>query len=237
MKYIPLLLTSASMCLTAHAHAGIFQYFDGDGNGSLFLSDIDAGPFADLSGQTLHWANLSLTDLSGVNFSNSDLSHADLSSSTLTNSYLHSTNISNADLSNTTMTYSYLFGAQLNDSDLSYSDLSYAYLVFADLSYADLSYADLSNATLTESNLQGADLSGADMSNLCCCFNANFEDATYDADTQFAEGMDPHAMGMIFLPAPASLALLAINAFMLKPRRQRLACHRNMITPARTDMD
>lgn len=189
----------------------IYQYYDGDSNGSLFLTDLDAEPFANLSGLTLHWADLAGVDLSNAYLSGTNLFFADLRSANLTGAYLHSADMNQALMSGIDLSYAYMLSAQLSGADLSNASLEYAFLTYADFSGADLSNADLSFANLTESNLQGADLSGADLSQICGCFNADFLNATYDDETMFADDMDPDALGMIFVPTPGALALLAVT--------------------------
>ena len=76
--------------------------------------------------------------------------------------------------------------------DCSYQDLHEANLVASDLPGANLEGANLEGA-----NLEGADLYGADL------YGANLEGAIFgwaiaDQDTQWPEGFDPVAAGVVF---------------------------------------
>ena len=51
MRLIPVLL--CTLTVTIVAFADIYQWSDGDGDGSLWLSDSNVEPGADLSGQVL----------------------------------------------------------------------------------------------------------------------------------------------------------------------------------------
>ncbi len=187
----------------------IYQYYDGDSNGSLFLTDLDAEPFANLSGLTLYWADLAGADLSNAYLHGTNMFSADLRGANLTGAYLHSADMNQALMSGIDLSYAYMLNAQLSGADLTNASLEYAFLSYADFSGADLSGTDFTFANLTNANLQGADLTGADLSQICGCFNADFQNATYDNQTLFSEDMDPDSLGMIFVPSPGALALLA----------------------------
>ena len=203
------------------AAASIFQYFDGDGDGSLFLTELDAEPSAYLAGQTLYWADLVGVDLSNAYLSGTNLFAADLTEANLAGSYMMSANLTQAIMPGANLTFSYLYGAQVTEANLSSVDLSYAYLAFADISGANLTDADLSFANLINADFSGAQLSGADLSQVCLGFNTNFEGATYSVDTTFAYGMDPDVLGMIYVPAPGTLAILGlINMIGFRLRRR-----------------
>ena len=87
--------------------------------------------YANLSHDSLYYANLNTVDLRDVDLSNADLRYANLS-------------------------YSSLYHANLSGADLSNADLSYTNLINADLSNADLRYASLRQANLSNANLTGA---------------------------------------------------------------------------------
>jgi uncharacterized protein YjbI with pentapeptide repeats len=215
MRILPCLTTFFLALSTSLALGDIYQHFDGDNDGSLFLSNIIVEPGADLSGMTLYWADLSGADLTAALLTGTNLFGANLSNATLTSAYMHQVNFEIANLQSADLSYAYMLEAGLSGADLSYAQLDFAYLVFADLSDAILSYADLSYA-----NLIGADLTGADLGQVEQFAFACFHTATYDADTTFAEGMDPDALGMIFVPAPGALFLLGIGV-LAGPRRRR----------------
>lgn len=215
MKNLPCPAAFFLVLTASLAQGDIYQYADGDNDGSLFLSDLIAEPGADLSGLTLYWANLTGMDLTGGTFVGTDLYAADLSNTILTSAYMHQANLDMANLESADLSYAYMLEAGLSGADLSYAQLDFAYLVLADLSDAILSYADLSYA-----NLIGADLTGADLSQVEQFAFACFHTATYDAATTFSEGMDPEALGMIFVPAPGALFLLGISALAGSRRRR-----------------
>ena len=112
------LVSSVALAVASVSHADIFQYEDCDGNGSLLLTELDAEPFADLSGLYLGCADLSGADLEFVNLSGANLSDANLSGANLTNVDLTGANLSGANL----------FGADLTGVDVSGADLSGANL-------------------------------------------------------------------------------------------------------------
>ena len=91
-----------------------------------YLSGIDGGVRADLTGAYLSWADLYRADLTGANLYRADLFRADLSEA----------NLSKADL-----TGAYLSGANLTGANLSKADLTGANLYRADLTGANLSEA------------------------------------------------------------------------------------------------
>ena len=86
------LVSSVALAVASVSYADIFQYADCDWNGTLFLTEVDAEPFADLSGlylgcadlygADLRYAFLSGADLSGANLIGADLTGADLTGAT-----------------------------------------------------------------------------------------------------------------------------------------------------------
>ena len=103
-------------------------------------------------------ANLSYSNLYGVNLRGADLSDADLSYSNLRDVDLRGAGLSDANLS-----YSNLSDADLSDANLYRANLSDAILYRANLSDAILYGASLSEADLYRANLSDADLSDADL--------------------------------------------------------------------------
>ncbi len=112
----------------------------------------------DLRGANLSGADLSGTDLSGANLCDVDLRGADLSGANLSGALLR-----RANLRRTSLSRACLIGANLQDAALSNSDLIGASLSGANLCRADLGLADLSLADLRSASLDGADLSLADL--------------------------------------------------------------------------
>lgn len=92
-----------------------------------------------------------------------------------------------------------LTGAALGGSG---SRLAGACLNWADATSADLSRSDLTNATFLHAVLRRADLSdcdlrAADVSGAVALDTAVLVDALYDDDTEFPQGFDPDAHGML----------------------------------------
>ena len=180
-----------SLCIASISNADIYQWYDGDGDQSIWLSESTAVPYADFSGQNLWWADLDWANLHHSNFEETNLMFAHLTGSNFAHSILTSSN---------------LFNAVLSEANLS----------FANLSYADLSFANVYGANLFSANLTDANLTG--IGNWDQAF---WMGATYNQNTIFPFGMDPEAdcFGMIFVPAPSALALLSIAAFTTRRRR------------------
>jgi hypothetical protein len=100
------------------AHADIYQWHDGDGDGSLWLSDSKAQPHSNISRQVLWWANLENANLDSANLSASNLSYA---------------NLNHANLENADLAFTLFVGA-----DLQVTNIDNANLFYADVSYANL---------------------------------------------------------------------------------------------------
>lgn len=96
-------------------------------------------------------ADLSYTDLRGINFNNIDLSGSDLRGTDLRH-----VNLSYTDLSNTNLVGANLVGANLVGVNLVGANLSKANLSEANLKGAYLSHTDLSEANLKDAELSGA---------------------------------------------------------------------------------
>ena len=94
-----------------------------------------------------------------------------------------------------------LVGEDLQDNNLSGLDLS-----GADMRNADLSNSSLQNADLSNADLSGADLSTADLS------GTNLVGAQYNAETNFPQGFDPAAAGMLLVSGSVpSVELLGMS--------------------------
>jgi uncharacterized protein YjbI with pentapeptide repeats len=173
------------------ASASIYQWFDGDNNGSLWLSNSVAEPYSDLSSEILWWANLENATLHHSHFVFSDLSFANL----------YEANLSSSDLS-----YSNLFNSNLENADLSFTNFNGADLQFSNMGNANMFYANFINANL--SNVQNWDLSF-------------WLAAKYNANTAFPDGMNPVDYGMLYLevPSPAVIPTFAMLFWLQRRRR------------------
>ncbi len=168
--------------------ADIWQWTDGDGDGTLWLSDSIAQPNADLSGQVLWWADLPYANLHHANLVNTDFSFANL------------------------------YGANFKIANLSFANLFGADLEESILAYASFYGANLDSANIAEANMFYADFSNADLSNLENWDSAFWLAARYNANTIFPDGMDPNDYAMIDIevPAPATVLLLFGLIFLAK---------------------
>ena len=95
----PALVSPLALACASLSYADIYQYEDCDNNGSLFLTNLDPIPNADLSNLYLGCADLAFSPLYSADLSGSDLSGANLYSGQLVGSNLTGANISSADLS------------------------------------------------------------------------------------------------------------------------------------------
>jgi len=122
----------------------------------LDLSNTDLRHYIFIPGKIdLRGANLSHSNLSGVDLSKMDLGGADLSYADLSNAKLNQVNLTNANL-----TYANLSGADLQSSSFSHANLSCANLNQANLSQSSFAEAIISGATFT--NTITADIVGYD---------------------------------------------------------------------------
>ena len=149
------LVSSVALAVASVSHADIFQLADCDGDGSLLLTELDAEPFADLSGLYLECADLRNANLSGADLTNANLFRADLTNADLTN----------ANLSGANLTIAKLSGANLSGANLTNANLTNG----ANLSDADLTGANLTGADLAGAKLNGADLSGTFLDGTIFC--------------------------------------------------------------------
>ena len=187
-------LLSVICFVTPLCVADIWQWTDGDDNGTLWLSESIAEPYSDLSGQVLWWADLPYANLHHANLSNSELSYANL------------------------------FGANLKVANLSYANLSYAELENSTLAYANLFGANLESANIENANMFYADFSDANLSNVENWESAFWLAARYNTNTTFPEGMDPNDYSMIEIEVPApSVFTIAILTCVTNRRRRRIS--------------
>ena len=165
-------------CLSSTALAGISQWYDGDGDGSLWLSDSVVKPYADLSGQTLWWADLPYANLHHSNLVLTNLSYANL----------YAANLKVSDLS-----YAILFGSDLESSFLAFSTLH---------------GADLRSTNINDANLFNVDITDADMTGMQNWETAQWMAARYNDNTVFPEGMDPNNYAMFYMEIPSPPVML-----------------------------
>lgn len=116
---------------------------------------------ADLTKADLRGANLFKTDLQFVNLEEADLSKANLSEAELFYGRLSNACLNKANLQNADLTYAFLFNADLSEADLCDARLSGIKGLSVNLSNANLQNADLRGANLTNADLRGADLRDA----------------------------------------------------------------------------
>ncbi len=171
--------------------ADIWQWTDGDNDGSLWLSNSLVEPYADLSNQTLWWADLPYANLHHANLENTDFSFANL------------------------------FGANLKIANLSYANLFEAELGDSILAYASFFGANLESANIADANMFYADFSDANLYGLENWETAFWLAARYNANTIFPEGMNPDDYAMIELeiPAPAAFTILILAGSATRRRR------------------
>ena len=113
-----LIVSTICLFIASIACGDIYQWYDGDGDGSLWLSSSQAEPYSDLSSQVLWWADLQNENLVHANLSASNLSYANLFNSNLENSDLAYTNFMGANLRSTNMNNANMFFADFSDSNL-----------------------------------------------------------------------------------------------------------------------
>lgn len=126
----------------------------------LSNTDLRAYLFApgkiDLQKANLSHSNLSGVELSKMNLGGADLSYADLSNARLNQVNLADANLDHANLSGAQMQQTDLSRANLNFANLSQTNLQQAILTKANLNCANLNQADLSKADFAEANISGA---------------------------------------------------------------------------------
>jgi uncharacterized protein YjbI with pentapeptide repeats len=124
------------------------------------LSNTDLRSYVFTPGKIdLQRANLSHSNLSGVELSKMNLGGADLSYADLSNAKLNQVNLADANLDHANLT-----GAQMQQTDLSRVNLNFANLTSANLQQAILTKADLTCANLNQADLSKANFSEATIS-------------------------------------------------------------------------
>jgi uncharacterized protein YjbI with pentapeptide repeats len=115
----------------------------------------------DFSNANLKWANLNWSNLTRTNLSGANLSKANLTGANLTRANLTETILNNANLNNAILTEVDLRRGSLSKANLSEANFSKANFTSAILNRADLKEADLSGSILTEADLREANLTEA----------------------------------------------------------------------------
>ena len=203
-------LIFAILCTVSCFGSGepIAQYFDGDGDGSLFLTNLVASSGSDLSDELLYWADLPGADLSYSNLENTNFSSAILSNSNLSYSQMNGINLEQSNIESAIFYFSYIDNANLSNSNASSVDFSFTTLQFTNFENADLSNSIFYSTRLSNANFENANLMGADLSGARYCDEANFNGAFYDSFTKLGREMDPDSLGMIFVPSPTAMFVL-----------------------------
>ena len=139
-------------------------------------SDGEAGEqadlsYTDLSGLNLVNANLEWSYLEGANLSGATLAYADLTSADLIGANLEHANLRSAKLvcarlKGANLTNANLREANLDDINLEGANLMVANLEGANLEHANLGHADLTFADLKDANINHVDLTGVDLTNV-----------------------------------------------------------------------
>ena len=184
-------------------------------SGYSMVNDYIAGPDVNLVGANWVAENLTGVNLDGANLSDAQLSRVSgqLASSVgviLSPSYIIANNYivgPNVDLAGADLTNSDLTGAALNNVDLTETLLNGVtgqlasavgiilppgYLIANN--YIVGAGVDLSGADLSGTNVSGADFTGAILN------GTNLSNAVYDENTAFDVGVDPSALGLIYVP-------------------------------------
>lgn len=133
---------------------------------SLDLSHADLRNYPFIPGKIdLQHANISHSNLAGVDLSKMNLAGVDFSYTDLSGAKLNQVNLAGANLE-----HANLNGAQIQESNLANANLSKALLIGANLQHSDFKNADftcanLNEADLTKSNFAAANISGTSFIN------------------------------------------------------------------------
>lgn len=165
--FLALLLSSSLACAASQSDMEkLLELNKAQSASHLDLSNADLRQYVfatgklDLQGANLSHSNLSGVDLSKMNLGGANLSYADLSGARLIQVNLADANLEHANLS----------GAQLQQSDLSRANLSFANMAGAQMQQAifaraNLTCANLNLADLSKSNFAVTNISGASFVN------------------------------------------------------------------------
>jgi uncharacterized protein YjbI with pentapeptide repeats len=184
------------------------------------LTTKDAVSFANLDYEFLEYADLADADLSYAQIRYADLQYADLRNTDLRFADLADTDLTGADLTGADLSFTVAADSIWANTILSGANLTNTYFAGSDLSGADLSGTLLVDVDLNNVVLSGANLTGTDLFDTIMWEYANYTDALYDYDTIFPDGFDPVAKGMILVPEPATLSLLALGGLTLLRKRK-----------------
>ncbi|MEM9367510.1 MAG: pentapeptide repeat-containing protein [Planctomycetota bacterium] len=141
--------------------------------------------------QSLDGVVLPDVDLRRLDFSNARIRGAVLVRTDLTGSILISSDLSDSSLTSGNLREVFALNSDFSHANMALSDCSDADFSNANFTNADLRLASLENTTLRNAKLQGADLSTAHIENTV------FENAEFDRHTQFPDGFDPIAAGLV----------------------------------------
>ena len=177
-------------CVSTNLHGEIVQWTDGDGDGSLWLSDSPIEPYVILNGEVLWWANLP-----GANLHHAQMQYVNLM-------------------------FAELPGANISAGNLSFANLTNANLINTDLAFTILHGANLANADIALSNLFHADITDANLTGIQNWEEAFWLTARYNENTIFPEGMHPEDYAMIYMEVPAPGNLLWFVTIGLFTRRR-----------------
>ena len=120
----------------------------------------------DSDGEAGERADLSCTDLSGLNLANANLRSAKLVCARLEGANLADINLKHANLMVANLADINLKHANLMIANLKGANLTRANMKFANLELANLGHADLTFADLKDANLKLADLTGVNLTNV-----------------------------------------------------------------------
>ncbi len=176
--------------MTYSATADIYQWFDWDGDGSMWLSDSTIEPYADVSDQLLWWADLADASLRHAYFMNTNLDYSTLA---------------RASLSQANFTGASLYGVNFVEADLTNANFTSAILSFANVSDANLFHVNVSNA---------------DLSNLRNWEDAMWLAAQYNANTIFPDGMNPEEFAMFELEVPTPAVGFVFLGVLFRSKRR-----------------
>jgi hypothetical protein len=161
-------------------------------------------------------ADYSAADFSAVDFSQASLRDANLFDALLDAARFVDADMRNANLWNASITLADFTGADLSGATLRNMQGTFPIFVGADLSgtvmddtflqSADMRNVDFSGADLAEFTSQSTDFRGANLSS-AIAIDQHFE-ALYDNSTLLPPGFDPVGAGWIFVPEPATSAMM-----------------------------
>ena len=196
--------------------------------GAVEVNGYTIEPGANLQGADLQKADLTGADLAGADLEETNLSWAKLCKANLFKANLKNANLFRANLEYANLYVASLYGASLDGAILRLANLELANLSGADLDGANLSQANLAGTNLREAslvkatpyranlsganlelanldgailrlaNLRGANLRGANLRDPFLNPAADLSGAFADKDTQWPDGFDPEAAGVIF---------------------------------------